>query len=317
MANLLDTNMRGLLYDPMFQMGVGLLSAGSTPGGSIASGLQTGMSNIQAMQQGQMQRQLMEAKLAEHQQQVQQRQRQQAVLSKWQRGEELTPAELYYLDPGAAVSSTLPDPTTLERNLIAAGYQPGTPEFNEAMRGAIMKPQTVVNNVPELPAGYVPVDPNDLSKGVKPIPGSGKDPKNTSEYRKVDRQLKQVQGSVDSYEKLLNQYGAEVMPGKGKLELRTAYTNLLLDLKDLYNMGALQGPDLELMQQIIMDPTTFEAKGTEVASGRDSLVGQLGLVRQKLQEARQNVNQQYGADTQGTGRSGKVLRYNPQTGRVE
>lgn len=35
-------------------------------------------------------------------------------------------------------------PTTLERNLLAGGFKPGTPEYQEAVRAAVTKPQTSV-----------------------------------------------------------------------------------------------------------------------------------------------------------------------------
>jgi len=82
------------------------------------------------------------------------------------------------------------DPTSLMQNAQAAGLQPGTPAFQDFVSRGVFKPQTQVTiNQPKLEAGFVPVDPTDLSKGVVPQPGGSKDPSNpknwTGEQRKA------------------------------------------------------------------------------------------------------------------------------------
>lgn len=64
-----------------------------------------------------------------------------------------------------------PKQTSLMQNLAAAGLQPGTPDYQQAMMQAINKPATQINLGPKLPAGYVWADPNNPSLGVAPLPG--------------------------------------------------------------------------------------------------------------------------------------------------
>jgi len=87
--------------------------------------------------------------------------------------------------------------TSMMQNLAAAGLQPGTPEYQQAVMDALTKPSVQINQ-PKLEAGMIPIDPTDLSKGVRPQPGGSKDPMNprnfTGEQRKAagfaDRMIK-------------------------------------------------------------------------------------------------------------------------------
>ena len=63
-------------------------------------------------------------------------------------GFSLSPGQVRYEADGRPIASApaaAPDPTMLERNLIAAGYQPGTPEFQAKMNEAVFKPDTQIN----------------------------------------------------------------------------------------------------------------------------------------------------------------------------
>lgn len=170
--------------------------------------------------------------------------------------------QLFDVDQKTAISRRFPaaqDPTSLQQNLGAAGLRPGTPEFQAAMLKAINKPQVQINQ-PSLPPGFYAQDPNDLSQGVLPIPGSPQDPSSpTTQQRNVAAKAKQtftaVNKQLDDYKALLEKHGSEVIPGKARDELSTRQTQLLLDLKELNNLGVLNGPDLEIMERLLIDPT--------------------------------------------------------------
>lgn len=53
--------------------------------------------------------------------------------------------------------------------------------------------------------------------------------------------------------------GTEFWPSVGKTKLTSQYRNLQLQLKELFNLGVLNGPDLELMNQVLIDPTSTGA----------------------------------------------------------
>lgn len=60
--------------------------------------------------------------------------------------------------------------TSLQKNLQAAGLQPGTPEFQDALMNQMNKRQMTIN-LPSPPQGYFYVDPENPSAGLKAIPG--------------------------------------------------------------------------------------------------------------------------------------------------
>lgn len=79
--------------------------------------------------------------------------------------------------------------TDIQRNLIAAGFKPGTPEFSQAMMQSILKPSTQINMGDnkqfEIPSGYMLKNPENPSEGVVPIPGAGTDKENMVDANKI------------------------------------------------------------------------------------------------------------------------------------
>ena len=61
--------------------------------------------------------------------------------------------------------------------------------------------------------------------------------------------------SLDDYEAQFAESGGTMMPGAKKDVLDTSRRNLQMQMKELYNLGVLNGPDLDLMDQILISPT--------------------------------------------------------------
>jgi len=61
--------------------------------------------------------------------------------------------------------------------------------------------------------------------------------------------------ALTHYESLLNEYGTETLPGEAKARLKAAHTNVILSAKEEAKLGALTGPDLDLMKAKFTDPT--------------------------------------------------------------
>lgn len=53
--------------------------------------------------------------------------------------------ELFDVDQKAAIGQAFQDPTSLQQNLQAAGYTPGTPEYQKELMNTLNKAQTVIN----------------------------------------------------------------------------------------------------------------------------------------------------------------------------
>lgn len=204
-----------------------------------------------------------------------------------------------------------PDMTSLQKDLIAAGLKPGTPEYHEAIMQAINRPGTTVNvgSDMKLPANFMWTNPDNPLEGMKPIPGSPADPKSEQfekgkikEGRDTFAKLDQVQQSVDSYEELIGQHGSELVPGESKTKLAAAHTDLLMELKELYNLGVLNGPDYDLMLKIVNDPTSMSTNASSLIGGmfgQNPLKAQLNVVREKLKGARERAGKLYGSEQPG------------------
>lgn len=75
---------------------------------------------------------------------------------------------------------------------------------------------------------------------------------NSDAYKGLER-AKDLAAMINNYENLFNKYGNQKY-GKAAQELGSSYTSTLLGLKELFNLGVLNGPDLELMQKVLVDP---------------------------------------------------------------
>lgn len=86
--------------------------------------------------------------------------------------------------------------------------------------------------------------------------------------------------------------GTVGVPTPANARVGTAYQSLLVEMKNLYELGALSGPDYGIMLKSLVDPNSKGGVWLGVAGIR----GQLGLIRDKLASARANIDQQYGPD---------------------
>lgn len=106
--------------------------------------------------------------------------------------------------------------------------------------------------------GKMWIDPNDPTKGVRDIPGAEKPvkPPNAiqTEAAKAEMAYNSLIPAIDEYVNTVRTYGAEAMPGKGKDLMGQQLRDIQLQLKELYNLGVLNGPDLALMEQMLFDP---------------------------------------------------------------
>lgn len=67
--------------------------------------------------------------------------------------------------------------------------------------------------------------------------------------------------TLDEYEAVLKKYGKETgIPGTMGYQLAEPFRQgILLQTKDMYDLGALQKPDLEIMSKLLFDPTSIPA----------------------------------------------------------
>jgi hypothetical protein len=71
----------------------------------------------------------------------------------------------------------------------------------------------------------------------------------------ADSSYRILAGALQDYTRLIERTGVTMLPGQESDAVRLARTNILLQLKELYNLGVLNGPDLSLMESMVYDPS--------------------------------------------------------------
>ena len=99
-----------------------------------------------------------------------------------------------------------PQQTNLERNLAAAGLQPGTPAFQNAMLTAINRPQVQIGT-PEIkpPTGFML---NPEGTGVVPIPGVPQKPPPMTPEQQISFEQQKSEAQISQKQAFANQQAA-------------------------------------------------------------------------------------------------------------
>lgn len=171
------------------------------------------------------------------------------------------------------------------RVLQAMGLDPSSGEGRQLLSDSLTKSAVTINQ-PKLSPGQIPIDPNDLSKGTIKAADIGK-------ARQIDTQL---QGALNRYEQAIRASGGEVFPGKARDDLKNSRTDVLFQLKELNELGALQAADLELMSELLLDPTSISSNVADIFSvvGGDT-IGERALAN--VQNIREQANERLAAIT--------------------
>lgn len=88
----------------------------------------------------------------------------------------------------------------------------------------------------------------------------------TSPQGKKMTTLSDLKTSAMAYQALVNQYGLQ-QTGAGRTLLENAYAELQIKWKEAANLGALTGPDLQLIQDSVKPATGFRAAQTALTGG--------------------------------------------------
>jgi hypothetical protein len=153
------------------------------------------------------------------------------------------------------------------------------------------------------PSGYEWAKSASGALELAPIKGGPADPAKLqpgelSKIRNSNKQIDELEKSLDSYVSNLNKtsgFGRLVDRGAEVSRVETGHTDLLMQMKNLYELGVLNGPDYMLMTKIVEDPTGL----MQVWRGNEGLTAQTDTVKSIINRAR-NLNndrlQQAGVD---------------------
>lgn len=129
------------------------------------------------------------------------------------------------------------------------------------------------------------IQPGSVVRGLPVVSGPGMSPlKGASKLG--EGQKKQISG-IESLSNAVNAYTSAVDQWDNKkflnpnerAKMGTLYNNMMLQAKEAYNLGVLNGPDYDILQSVIKDPTTPSA----LLVSNETLKGQATTLRDMLQ----------------------------------
>jgi hypothetical protein len=117
----------------------------------------------------------------------------------------------------------------------------------------------------------------------------------STEANKAFERMDKLLGVFDKYKSLLEKHGASPVPLTiANKELGASYTALLLELKELANLGVLSGQDEKLIKQWAADPTTIMAAAGEAIHGKEYLMADVNILEQMIQRAKTSLESRMG-----------------------
>ena len=151
--------------------------------------------------------------------------------------------------------------------------------------------------VPKLPGGAAM--PVMAAGGEQLMPGK----EAPADYSKAVRKLNDLKGNLSTYKTEIESgktvfpsevplpFGASIpLPtGSDTARMRGKYQSLLMGVKDLYDLGALTGPDMSIITQQLTNPASFAG----VFTSRDAMKEQIGVLEDMLKRSEQNLSSTY------------------------
>lgn len=113
----------------------------------------------------------------------------------------------------------------------------------------------------------------------------------------TQRSLQNLESGVNAYQQLLNDYdpqSIDALTDTKRAAISSAFTDLQMRLKEAYELGAITGPDMQVLQSAITDPTSLWGIARGAASGRKPFDAQISQTKAALNRTKRNFEQQYG-----------------------
>ena len=91
------------------------------------------------------------------------------------------------------------------------------------------------------------------------------------------------ENTMDKLISLVDEYGTEIIAWTVKTQMKTLYNDALLQAKEIYNLWVLNWPDIDIMMDVIPNPTGWRAKFSQLfwagISYREALRNSKGSVQ--------------------------------------
>jgi len=186
------------------------------------------------------------------------------------------------------------------------------------------KPQIV-----ETANGYVAINPNNPNQAI-PVMANGQ-PLMGTKGNLPEGANKQVTGAtnlksaIDNYKTNLKDFSTLDMANPdARASMGNAYNNMMLQAKEAYNLGVLNGPDYAILQSVVKDPTkissllvsksALEKQATDLGKQADVIIENVYKTHNRnVPASLQNTT----IPTAPVNTKTPVLKYNLQTGQWE
>ena len=134
-------------------------------------------------------------------------------------------------------------------------------------------------------------------ENIGKVPGAGgAGAKLPIQAQKLQSSLQNLESGLNAYEQLLKQYnpqsGDALTPEK-RAALSSAYGDLRMQLKGAYELGAITGPDMQVLEGVLTDPTGPLGMAKGAIRGNKTFDAQITQTRAALERQKRNFEQQY------------------------
>lgn len=134
-------------------------------------------------------------------------------------------------------------------------------------------------------------------ESIGKVPGAGgASAKLPVQAQKLQSSLQNLESGLNAYEQLLKQYnpqnGDALTPEK-RAALSSAFGDLRMQLKGAYELGAITGPDMQVLEGVLTDPTGPLGMAKGAIRGNKTFDAQITQTRAALERQKRNFEQQY------------------------
>ena len=194
-----------------------------------------------------------------------------------------------------------------------AGFQPAPATAPAAAGPSIMRQQGAGmpgQRMPAIPGMSSVLDQTTAPAAPMPMPAEGgariagqpvgSKKEAPAKFTETDMQLANLAGSVNAFRAEVarnKNTSAKWLPtGEDTANMQAKYISLLMGVKDLYQLGALTGPDLPLIETQITNPASWAGKFTT----KKGFEAQIKTIEDMVERGATNLENTYGRVPKGT-----------------
>ena len=143
------------------------------------------------------------------------------------------------------------------------------------------------------PGGLVRLTAPSSGTPLTPQPRTPQVPKIPGEIQRMNIAMNSLEKGLDAYEDLLKKFNPrnprDMLDPAKRAEAESLVADLRMQAKEANALGALTGPDMEILDALLKNPVTWAA----AYYGRGGLTNQLSQARDALKRRREGIARQY------------------------